>query len=65
MSSGKLPVNHYDASPPRALLGLAALAISAITIGAMVVVPAKLDASTTAHDRVAATVTCNAIKDQS
>ena len=55
-----MSMNRYEASPPRALLGLAALAMSAITIGAFVLVPAKLDASTAANDQVAAAaVMCN------
>jgi hypothetical protein len=59
-------MNRYEASRPRALLGLAALAMSAITIGALVFVPAKLDASTAANEHVAAApVMCNHVKERS
>ena len=34
----------YEPSTPRAALGLTAVAMAAITIGALVVLPAKLDA---------------------
>ena len=36
-------MNGYKPSKPRAALGLIAVAMSAITIGAMVVLPVKLD----------------------
>jgi len=36
-------MNGYKPSTPRTALGLTAIAMSAITIGAMVVLPAKLD----------------------
>ena len=36
-------MNGYKPSTPRATLGLTAVAMAAITIGAMVVLPAKLD----------------------
>jgi hypothetical protein len=36
-------MNRYEPSTPRAALGLTAVAMAAITIGAMVVLPAKLD----------------------
>jgi hypothetical protein len=36
-------MNGYRPSTPRSTLGLIAIAMSAITIGAMVVLPAKLD----------------------
>ena len=36
-------MNGYKPSTPRSALGLIAIAMSAITIGAMVVLPAKLD----------------------
>jgi hypothetical protein len=36
-------MNGYKPSTPRATLGLTAVAMSAITIGAMVVLPVKLD----------------------
>ena len=36
-------MNGYNPSKPRTALGLTAIAMSAITIGAMVVLPAKLD----------------------
>jgi hypothetical protein len=58
-------MNHHEASPPRALLALAALAMAAITIGAAVVVPAKLDASTPTDAPVTAAVTCTTVKDRS
>ena len=59
-------MNRYEASPPRALLGLGALAMSAITIGALVFVPAKLDASTAANEHVAAAaLMCDHVKERS
>ncbi|HEX6794344.1 MAG TPA: hypothetical protein VF304_10885 [Casimicrobiaceae bacterium] len=58
-------MNRYQASPPRALLGLAALAMSAVTIAAFVFVPAKLDASTAADEHVAAASMCDHVKDRS
>ncbi|HXU66116.1 MAG TPA: hypothetical protein VN707_02040 [Casimicrobiaceae bacterium] len=59
-------MNRYDAKAPRALLGLAALAMSAITIGALILLPARLDASTPADEHVAAAaVICNHLKDRS
>ena len=36
-------MNSYEPSTPRAAFGLAAVAMAAISIGAMVVLPAKLD----------------------
>ena len=36
-------MNLYEPSTPRAALGLAAVAMAAITVGALVVLPAKLD----------------------
>jgi hypothetical protein len=36
-------MNGYEPSTPRAVLGLTAVAMAAITIGALVVLPAKLD----------------------
>ena len=36
-------MNRYEPSTPRAAMGLTAVATAAITIGAMVVLPAKLD----------------------
>ena len=36
-------LNGYEPSTPRATLGLAAVAMTAITMGALVVLPAKLD----------------------
>jgi hypothetical protein len=36
-------MNGYKPSKPRAALGLIAVAMSAITIGAMVLLPVKLD----------------------
>jgi len=36
-------MNRYEPSTPRAAMGLIAVAMAAITIGAMVVLPAKLD----------------------
>ena len=38
-------MNGYKPSTPRAALGLIAAAMSAITIGAMVVLPVKLDSA--------------------
>jgi len=38
-----LNVNRYEPSTPRAAIGLTAAVMTAITIGAMVVLPAKLD----------------------
>jgi hypothetical protein len=37
-------MNNYEASNHRVAIGLAAAAMAAMTIGAMVVLPAKLDA---------------------
>jgi len=37
-------MNSYESSTPRVAMGLAAAAMAAMTIGAMVVLPAKLDA---------------------
>lgn len=37
-------MNRYDPGTPRAALGLAAIALTALTIGLLVVVPAKMDA---------------------
>jgi hypothetical protein len=37
-------MNNYETSNPRVAMGLAAAAMAAMTIGAMVVLPAKLDA---------------------
>jgi len=36
-------MNRYEPSTPRAALGLTAVAMATITIGALVVLPAKLD----------------------
>jgi hypothetical protein len=36
-------MNRYEPSTPRAAMGLTAVAMAAVTIGAMVVLPAKLD----------------------
>jgi uncharacterized membrane protein len=36
-------MNSYEPSTPRAAFGLAAVAMAAISIGAMVVLPAKMD----------------------
>ena len=38
-------MNHYETSVPRIALGIAAVAMTAITIGISVVVPAKMDSS--------------------
>lgn len=38
-------MSAYESSTPRAASGLAAVAMAAITIGAMVVLPAKLDSA--------------------
>ena len=38
-------MNSYEPSTPRAAFGLAAVAMAAISIGAMVVLPAKLDSA--------------------
>ena len=38
-------MNRYKPSTPRAALGLTAVAMAAITMGALVVLPAKLDAA--------------------
>ena len=40
-------MNTYEPSTPRAALGLTAIAMAAITIGALVVLPAKLDSVST------------------
>ncbi len=47
-------MNRYQSSTPRALFGLSALAMSAITIGALVVLPAKLDAVSIDPELIAA-----------
>ena len=41
-------MNRYDPSIPRAKLGLTAVAIAAITIAALVALPAKLESPPTA-----------------
>ena len=38
-------MNRYKPATPRAALGLTAVAMAAITMGALVVLPAKLDAA--------------------
>lgn len=40
-------MNGYEPSTPRAALGLAAVAMAAITMGALVVLPTKLDTVST------------------
>jgi len=47
-------MNRYQSSTPRAALGLSAMAMSIITIGALVVLPAKLDAVTIDPELIAA-----------
>ena len=48
----------YETNTPRAVLGFIAVAISATTIAALVIVPAKLDAATAAGYPVSAALTC-------
>ena len=43
-------MNGYKASTPRAALGLAAVAMTAITMGALIVLPAELGAVSAAPD---------------
>ena len=51
-------MNGYKPSVPRAAIGLAAAAMTAVTIGAMVVLPAKLDSvGADPHTLVAANAT--------
>ena len=47
-------VNRYEPSAPRAAIGLTAAVMTAITIGAMVVLPAKLDSGSAEPYTVAA-----------
>jgi hypothetical protein len=47
-------MNGYEPSTPRAALGLTAVAMAAITMGALVVLPAKLDFVSTDLYRLAA-----------
>jgi hypothetical protein len=47
-------MNGYKPSTPRVALGLAAAAMAAITMGAMVVLPAQLDSVTASADTLAA-----------
>ena len=37
-------MNHYESSTPRVVLGSIAIAMAAITMGALVVLPAQLEA---------------------
>ena len=39
-------MNRYQFSTPRAVLALSSMAMTAVTIGALVVLPAKLDGAT-------------------
>src|SRR5438309_947938 len=39
----EISMNHYEPSIPRLALGIAAVAMTAITIGASVIVPAQMD----------------------
>ena len=48
-------MNRYEPAMPRATFGLIAVAMTAITIGAMVVLPAKLDSVNAAQHTVVAT----------
>jgi len=51
-------MNGYKPSAPRTAIGLAAVAMTAVTIGAMVVLPAKLDSvSADPHTLMAANAT--------
>src|SRR5947207_5392493 len=48
ISTGSQTMNRYQTSNPRAVLSIAAVAMTAITIGISVIVPAKMDYSS--HD---------------
>ena len=48
-------MNGYEPSAPRVALGLTAIAMAAITMGALVVLPAKLDSASIDPYTVAAT----------
>jgi hypothetical protein len=59
-----LNVNRYKPSAPRAAIGLTAAVMTAITIGTMVVLPAKLDSvSADAHTLAVAKATRTPIED--
>jgi len=47
-------VNRYEPSAPRAAIGLIAAVMTAITIGAMVVLPTKLDSGSAEPQTLAA-----------
>ena len=47
-------MNRYEPSTPRAAIGLIAAVMTAITIGAMVVLPAKLDSGSAEPQTLAA-----------
>lgn len=47
-------MNGYEPATPRAAMGLAALAMAAITLGTFVVLPAKFDSLGTTPDTLAA-----------
>ena len=53
-------MNGYEPSTPRAALGLTAVAMTAITIGALVVLPAKLDSVSADPYALAARAATNA-----
>jgi hypothetical protein len=52
-------MNGYELSTPRAALGLSALAIAAITLGAMVVLPAKFESVSAYPSTLAAVAATN------
>ena len=58
-------MRHYEPSTPRVALGLAAAAMTAITLSAFVLVPAKTESYSDAlamHDPAALTVSCTTDK---
>jgi hypothetical protein len=58
-------MNRFQPSTPHAVLGFAALAMACLTIGAMVIVPAQLDAATVAGVGVASALVCNPTREKS
>ena len=47
-------MNSYEPSTPRAALGLVAIAMAALTVGGLVVLPAELESTTAAPHLLAA-----------
>jgi hypothetical protein len=47
-------MNHYRSSTPRVALGFAAFAMTVVTMGALVVLPASLESTTATFDLMGA-----------